>query len=394
MVDFVYPNKVTLVMGKGRRKGIGELIKPYGKRVLFVHYGENIMRTIGVYDDVIGSLRDNGLDYLELGGVQPNPRKDLVNEGIELAKAKQIDFILAVGGGSVIDTAKAISIGCFYDGDVWDIFSQFLPAEGSIPVGVLLTIPASGSESSMGAVLSNEETNEKILYGDPHLYPVFSVIDPELFCTLPDRQLAYGVSDMMSHAMERYFTSVTKTDLSDGMAETIMRSIMRCARRLKRDKSDVDNWGELALAANLAHNGLLGLGRIPDWSVHNIEHELSGIYDVPHGAGIAVLTPAWMRYVYKQHLPVFVQFAVRVMGIETGLRDQETVALQGIEALEEFFHAMGLPAKMSDLGLSDDSAFAEIALKAVSTPMATGNKLGNLQKLGQTDIEDIFRLAQ
>ena len=300
--------------------------------------------------------------------------------------------VLAVGGGSVIDSAKAIAMGVCNDGDVWDFFATGKPIEAALPVATILTLPATGSEASDGTVVTNEEAQLKLPYGDIILRPVFSIMNPELYFTLPENQIANGVCDMMSHIMERYFTNTTHTDVTDGLCESVLRTIMNNARILKRDHTNYDAWAEVALAGTVAHNGLLGLGREEDWGCHNMEHELSAIYDVAHGAGLAVVTPAWMRHIYKEHLSIFVQFAVNVMGVTGGLRDLDAVALEGIRRLQAFFTEMGQPSSLAGLGI-DGQNLAQMAYKATHWPDGSGKPLGGLKKLSEQDALAIYQLA-
>lgn len=392
MLNFDYQNKTRIIFGKDTHKNIGELVKPYAKKVLF-HFGGQSIKNTGVYDEVVKSLKENNVEYVELGGVKPNPRVSLVREGIEICRKENVDFILAVGGGSVIDSAKAIAIGIDYEGDVWDFFEKGITIEKALPIATILTIPAAGSESSTGTVVTNEERELKLSCGAPILRPVLSVINPKLYFTLPKNQVANGVSDMMSHIMERYFTNTTNTELIDGLCESTLKTIMRNGLILNKDNKNYDAWAEIALAGNIAHNGLLGLGREDDWASHDIEHELSAIYDVAHGAGLSVITPAWMKYVYKENIDMFVQFAMNVMGVEGNLRNRENIVLEGINRLEEFYKKMELPTTLEELGISDDSL--EIMAKK-ATNYVTRNEipLGSFKKLKWEDVLEIYKLAK
>ncbi|MGL6186300.1 MAG: iron-containing alcohol dehydrogenase, partial [Clostridium chrysemydis] len=276
MLNFDYQNRTRIIFGKNEHRNIGKLIKPYANKVLF-HFGGQSIKKSGVYEDVINSLLENQIDFVELGGVKPNPRLSLVNEGIELCRKEKVDFILAVGGGSVIDSAKAIAIGVPYNGDVWDFYFKDIEIKEAIPVATILTIPAAGSESSTGTVITNEEKQLKLSCGCELLRPLLSIINPELYFTLPKNQIANGISDMMSHIMERYFTNTPNTDLIDGLCESTLKTIMRNGSIIINDNKNYDAWAEIALSGNIAHNGLLGLGREQDWASHKIEHELSAI---------------------------------------------------------------------------------------------------------------------
>lgn len=392
MLNFNYYNKTRIIFGKDTHKEVGQHLKPYAEKVL-LHYGGKSIKSNGVYNDVVKSLQSNGIEFVELSGVKPNPRVSLVREGIELCKKENVDFILAVGGGSVIDSSKAIAIGVKSKNDVWDFFEKDLEIKSALPLATILTIPAAGSESSTGTVITNEEKQLKLSCGAEFLRPEFSIINPEIYYSLPKNQISNGVCDMMSHIMERYFTNTLHTDLTDGLCETTLKTIMKNGLILKEDNRNYNAWAEIAFAGNIAHNGLLGLGREQDWASHQIEHELSAIYDVAHGAGLAVVTIAWMKYVYKTNLPMFVQFAVNVMGVEGSFRDEESIALEGINRLKEFFIKMRLPVTLGELGI-DESNLEIMAKKATNFNNGEEVKLGGLKKLGWEDVLAIYKLAK
>lgn len=388
MLNFIYDNKTTLVFGKGTQHEAGKLLKPFGKKVL-LHYGGGSIKRSGLYDAVTASLKAAGVEYRELGGVQPNPTLPLVHEGIRLCREYGLGMVLAVGGGSVIDSAKAIALGVPYGGDVWELYlSKGRPEVEPLPVATVLTIPAAGSESSPNTVITNEETKRKLGYGNPQLRPVFSIINPELFFTLPRRQMANGASDMMSHIFERYFTRTLHTDLSDGLCEATLRTIMRNARLLNGNLHDYDAWAEIAFSGNIAHNNLLGVGREQDWACHAMEHELSALYHVDHGAGLAVVTPAWMKYVSPKYRNMFVQFAVNVMGVEGSYREPDSIIREGIARLEGFYKELGLPTTMEELGIRPED-FPLMAEQAISVR----GPIGGLERLDAGDVRNIYRLA-
>lgn len=393
MMNFDFYAPTRIVFGKDTEKGIGSILKPRARKVL-LHYGSGSIKKSGLYDTVASSLKQSGIDFIELGGVQPNPRLSLARQGVALCRQEGVDLILAVGGGSVIDSAKAIAMGTYYDGDVWDIYEQFKFIEKALPVATILTIPATGSESSNNTVLSDESKQLKLGYGHPLLHPVVSVINPELFFTLPPNQIANGVADMMSHVFERYFTTTVHTDLTDGLCEVTLKTIMKNGPAALSDPHNYDAWAELGFVGTVAHNGLVGMGRMQDWACHGMEHELSAIYDVAHGAGLAALTPAWMRYVYRDNINMFVQFAVNVMGLGDSYREPEALVLKAIDRLQEFFHRMGLATALSGLGIGDDK-FELMAKKA--TRLAYGGPefpLGGFKKLQWQDILAIYRQAK
>ncbi len=387
--DFYAPARI--LFGKGFEKQVGELLKPHAKKVL-LHYGGGSIKKSGLYDTVTASLNSAGVAYAELGGVQPNPRLALVHEGIALCKQEGVDLILAVGGGSVIDSAKAIAMGVYYDGDIWDVYENGTPIERALPVATVLTIPAAGSESSGDTVITNEEKQLKYGYGSPKLRPLLSVMNPELFFTLPKEQLGFGVADIMSHVFERYFTNTTHTDLTDGLCETVLKTVIKNAPLALDDPQNYEAWCEIGFGGTVAHNGLVGMGRAQDWACHNMEHELSAIYDVAHGAGLAVLTPAWMRYVYKDNVPMFVQFASNVMGVEGGFRNPEAMILEGIDRLCVFFRRMGLPVTLSELGIGGDK-LELMAKKATGAAFGDEAPIGGLKKLLWQDVLAIYKLA-
>lgn len=390
MLNFIYDNKTELIFGKGTQHEVGKLLKPFGKKVL-LHYGGGSIKRSGLYDAVTASLNAAGVEYMELGGVQPNPTLPPVYEGIRLCREHGLGIVLAVGGGSVIDSAKAIALGVPHDGDVWELYlSKKQPDVDPLPVATVLTIPAAGSESSPNTVITNEETRRKLGYGTPRLHPVFSIVNPELFFTLPFHQMLNGVSDMMSHIFERYFTRTLHTDLSDGLCEATLRTIMKNARILGSGgmNRNYDAWAEIAFSGNIAHNNLLGVGREQDWACHAMEHELSALYHVDHGAGLAVITPAWMKYVSPKHPEIFMQFAVNVMGVEGSYREPESIIREGISRLEHFYRDMGLPVTMEELEIRPED-FPLMSEQAISVR----GLIGNLERLDAGDVQAIYRLA-
>lgn len=389
MLNFDFYSPARILFGKGEENRIGELLKPHATKVL-LHYGGGSIKRSGLYDRVTASLQKSGVAYVELGGVQPNPRLALVHEGIALCKREHVDLILAVGGGSAIDSAKAIAMGFYYDGDIWDVYEGNLTVEKALPVATVLTIPAAGSESSGDTVITNEAKALKIGYGSPRLRPLLSVMNPELFFTLPQEQLAYGVADMMSHVFERYFTNTTHTDLTDGLCEVTLKTLMKNATIAKENMADYDAWSELGFGGTVAHNGLVGMGREQDWACHMMEHELSAIYDVPHGAGLAVLTPGWMNYVHQQNPNMFVQFAVNVMGVQGSYRDPEAIIQEGIARLRTFYRRMGLPSTLQELGIGEDR-LEEMAKKATGIAFGTEYPIGGFKKLTWQDVLNIYR---
>ncbi|MDR1688398.1 MAG: iron-containing alcohol dehydrogenase [Clostridiales bacterium] len=392
MYNFDFSNRTRVIFGKGEQKRVGELLKPLAKKVLF-HYGGSSIKKSGLYDEVITSLKENGVDFVELAGAQPNPRVPLVRSGIELIKKENVDFILAVGGGSTIDSAKAMSMGIYYEGDVWEIYEKSIMVTKTMPVATILTIPAAGSETSNSSVISNEENGMKRGCNNNLTRPVFSIINPEFFFTLPKNQIANGVADMMSHIFERYFTDTPDTDLIDGMCESVLRTIMKNAVKVYDNPQDYDAWCQVGFGGTVAHNDLLGVGRGQEWACHGMEHELSAKNDVAHGAGLAVLTPAWMKYVYKDNLNMFVQFAKNVMGVEGGLRDPEAFVLDAITKLSDFYKRIGLAQTLTDIGIYEKD-FEEMAKRATRAFYGNESPLGGVKKLKWQDVVEIFKIAK
>jgi alcohol dehydrogenase YqhD (iron-dependent ADH family) len=389
MVNFDYQNPTRIIFGKGAENDVGKYAASFGKKVL-LHYGGGSIKKTGLYDKVTASLKAAGLEVRELPGVKPNPRLSLVREGIKICREENIDLILAVGGGSVIDSAKAIGTGTVYDGDVWDFYSGKAEPKASKPVAVVLTIPAAGSESSPGTVITNEDGGYKRAYNSNHSFPAFSILNPELAFTLPEYQIACGTADIFAHMIERYFTNAKNVDLTDKLLEGAMRNIIQHAPRLLDNSNDYDTWAEVMWTGTVAHNNMLDTGRIGDWASHDIEHELSGMFDLAHGAGLAIIIPGWMKYVYKHDLNRFVQFAAQVWFVEPDYNNPERTALEGIYRLEAHFKRMGMAVRLSEVDITRDS-FEEMADKATSGDTKT---LGNFVKLDKKAILEIFKNAE
>jgi len=387
MLDFTFHNATKIVFGRDTEKQVGQEISRYGKKVL-LHYGGGSIKKTGLYDRVVKSLKESGVEIFELGGVKPNPRLSLVKEGIELCRKNGIDAILAVGGGSVIDSAKAIGIGVPYEGDVWDFYSKGKKVEEMLPLGVVLTIPAAGSESSGGSVITNEDGWYKRATNSVNMRAKFAIMNPELTFTLPNYQTAVGAVDIMSHVMERYFTNVKNVDFTDRLCEATLRTMIRNTPIALREPENYDARAEIMWAGTIAHNDLLSTGRIGDWATHGIEHELSAIYDIAHGGGLAIMWAPWMTYVYKHDIERFAQFAYRVWDVEPNFRNPEKAALEGIKRLKEFFASLGIPVTLTEAGIPDDK-FDEMAKKATED-----GPLGQFVKLYKDDVKKIYELAK
>ncbi|NCB01230.1 MAG: iron-containing alcohol dehydrogenase [Spirochaetia bacterium] len=390
MLNFSYYNPTRIIFGKDSISKVGTEIKKHGSKVL-LHYGGGSIKKNGVYTQVIASLKESQVEYVELSGVVPNPHLSLVREGIDLCKTEKVDFILAVGGGSVIDSAKAIAFGSLLtDTDVWEDYYMKGDCEitEALSVGVVLTIPAAGSESSTGSVITNEKAYLKRAVNSEALIPLFAVMDPETNYSLPDYQTACGASDILSHLQERYFTNEKHNDLSDRLLESAMRNIISYAPLSLKHPTDYRYRSELMWTGTIAHNNLLDRGRVGDWASHDIEHELSGMYDIAHGAGLSIVFPAWMRYVYHHDIDRFVQYAIRVWDISLTLDDKDAIVEAAIDRLEAFYRSIGLPVHLGDAGIGPEK------IKKMSANAMIGrNSIGNFVTLDSSDIEKIFRLA-
>ncbi len=386
MENFTFVNPTRIIFGKSTEDGVGTEIKPFSSRVL-MHYGKESIRKSGLFDRICRALDKEGIQHVELGGVSPNPRLSLVREGIKICREKKLDFILAVGGGSVIDSAKAIAAGVPYAGDVWDFYMRKATIAAMLPVGVVLTIPAAGSESSNGSVITNEEGSLKKDAGSELMRPRFAIMNPELTFTLPPYQTACGAADIRAHVMERYFTNARAVEFTDRLCEATLKTIIDHTPRVLADPQNYNSRAEIMWAGTIAHNDLLSTGRVGDWGSHMIEHELSAIYDVAHGAGLAVVFPAWMKRVYTHDVARFAQFAGRVWNVDYNFEDPTRTALEGIRRLEVFFHQIGLPVTLQELGVRDDR-FSEMARKCTER-----GPVGNFVKLGRNEVVEVYKLA-
>lgn len=386
MLDFQYCCPTHIVFGRNAEAALTEQAHRLGGTIL-LHYGQGSIKKSGLYERVKTCLNQAGVKIVELGGVKPNPALELVREGIRLCRESGVSGILAVGGGSAIDSAKGIAAGVPYSGDVWDFYTDKAAPKEALPVGVILTIPAAGSEASPGTVVTDEAVKAKFYCNSDKLRPVFALLNPELTFTLPPYQTAAGIVDMFTHVMERYFTNTPNVDLSDRLCEAVLSSVIKNAPIVLANPNDYDARAEIMWAGTLAHTDLVGKGRQDDWASHNIEHELSAQYDVTHGAGLAVIFPAWMKYVMKTNIQRFVQFAVRVWNVDYTAGEEEAAALEGIRRQEAFYTSIGMPIRLSDMGISDNR-YEEMAKQA----MRYGS-LGGLKKLTIEDVVAIYRLA-
>lgn len=389
MNNFVFYSPTEFVFGKDTEGQVGALSQKYGARKVMIVYGGGSAQRSGLLDRVKVSLDKAGLSWCELGGVQPNPTDGKVYQGIELAKKENIDLLLAVGGGSVIDTAKAIAAGVPYSGDFWDFFKGKAKVEAALKVAVVLTIPAAGSEGSGNAVITKEATLQKLGIKVPGLLrPVFSIMNPELTYTLPPFQTACGAADMMAHIMERYFSNTPDVELTDRISEGVLKAIIEEAPKAMKNPQDYGARANLMWAGMVAHNDTCGVGREEDWSSHALEHEVSAVYGVAHGAGLSVIFPAWLTWMTTHNLPKLVQFAVRVWDVPAE-GNPEAVALEGIRRLRRFFSSLGLPITFRELGIPEP----DIDLLVNNLHRNKGELLGNYVKLTRQDTAEIYRLA-
>jgi len=390
MKNFVFHVPTKFVFGKGVENDVGKLVKEFGGTKVLIHYGGGSAVKSGLIGRVEKSLEEAGLSWVKLGGAKPNPRDTLVYEGIELVKKEKVDFILSVGGGSTIDSGKAIAHGSCYDGDFWDFFCGKAKIEKTMPFGVVLTMSAAGSESSNSCVITQESTLTKRGSRSELNRPLFAVMNPELTMTLPPYQIASGATDILAHIMERYFTCEPEVDLTDRMAEGAMQAVIRAVKIAVKDPTSYDAQAQLMWASTIAHNDTVGVGRVQDFGSHQIEHELSALYDVAHGAGLAVVFPAWMRYHMNKNVMRFAQFAVRVYNCEMDFEHPENTALAGIEAHEAFLRSIGMPVTLKELGAkSEDIPFMANKTKKNNPDGTTGGVF----HMTPDDIEAILRIA-
>ncbi len=389
MYDFTYYTPTKVVFGRGAEKKTAGLIREFGGRKVLIHYGGGSVIRSGLLGRVTEMLTEAGIPFVTLGGAVPNPRLGLVYEGIALCKKENVDFLLAVGGGSAIDSAKAIGYGVANEGDVWDFYDYKRTASGCLPLGVVLTIAATGSEMSDSSVITKEEGLVKRGYSSDFGRPRFAVMDPELTMTLPDYQTSCGCADIMMHTMERYFTNGGNMELTDSLAEGLLRTVMKNAEILVKDPKNYDARAEVMWAGSLSHNGLTGCGNDGgDWMTHKLEHELGGLYDVAHGAGLTAVWGSWARYVYKNCLPRFKRFAVNVMGVEPAGSDEET-ALKGIMALEDFFRRIHMPTNLKELGVN--ATEEDLATMAHKCAVGVDGAKGSAKLLREEDMLAIYR---
>lgn len=385
MNNFNYYNKTRLVFGNNRVSELKTLIN--GRKKILLHYGGGSIKRTGLYDKVVSLIKEAGAEYIDLGGVEPNPKLSMVYKGIEICRKENIDLILAVGGGSSIDSAKAISAGALYDGDVWDFFTKDISPKETLALGVILTLPATGSESSNGTVITKEEGQLKRSFDDDSIRPAFSILDPTLTLTLPDKQTFAGITDIISHILERYFTQTENVDLTDRLCEGTLVSVTENALKLVEDKNDLNARAEVMFAGTIAHCDILGLGRKQDWASHRMGHEMSALYGTTHGVSLSIMFPAWMKYVYKEGIDRFIQFGERVFGLDLKKLNKDEAALKAISAFEDFLHKINMPTSFEEAEISTED-FALMAEKATLS-----GPIGGFKELYREDVEKIYNLA-
>ncbi|GED67619.1 NADH-dependent alcohol dehydrogenase [Brevibacillus reuszeri] len=384
MNPFVYHNPTQLIFGRGQLSMLKEKAEQLGQTVLLVYGGGSIKRS-GLYEKVVSLLQEAGCRVLELSGVEPNPRLSTVKKGIELCRQEGVNWILAVGGGSVIDAAKAVAVGVPYEGDVWDFYTRKALATEALPLGTILTLAATGSEMNRGSVVTNWDTKEK--HGASTTFPAFSILDPENTFSVPRDQTIYGISDIMSHVFEQYFTHTPEVPLQTRFAESILKTVVENADRVLANPDDYDARANILYCGTMALNGTLPVGVETDWATHSIEHAVSAVYDIPHGGGLAIIFPKWMRYVYRENVARFVRFAVEVWNVDPSGKTDDEVALEGIAATEAFFARIGAPTRLADYEI-DDQHLQLMAEKA--TPFGP---IGSFKKLSSEDVAQILRMS-
>ncbi|WP_257349629.1 iron-containing alcohol dehydrogenase [Pseudalkalibacillus decolorationis] len=386
MDSFEFRNPTKLIFGEGKIDSLATEVPQYGKNVLVVYGGGSIKKN-GIYDQVMGQLNKIGATVIELSGVEPNPRLTTVKRGVEHVKKNNVEFLLAVGGGSVIDCTKAIAAGAKYDGDPWDLITKKAEVEEALPFGTVLTLAATGSEMNSGSVITNWETKEKYGWGSPLNFPKFSILDPKNTYSVPKDQTVYGAVDMMSHVLESYFHPATNTPVQERMSEGILSTIIKTTPKVIDDLENYEHRETLLYSGTMALNGVLQMGARGDWAAHNIEHAVSAVYDIPHAGGLAILFPNWMKYNIDSAERKLKQLAVRVFEVDPSGKSDRDLALEGIEQLRTFWASLGAPTRLADYDI-DDSKLDLIADRA----MARG-EFGNFRTLQKEDVLKILRMS-
>lgn len=386
MNPFTFYNPVKIHFGENALDQLPKELAKYGRNILLVYGGGSIKQN-GVYENVISVLEQAGKTVFELAGVEPNPRVETARRGAEICKEENIDLVLAVGGGSVIDCSKLIVAAAKYEGDAWDIVTKKTFVTDALPLGTVLTLAATGSEMNSGSVITNEEREEKLGWGSPEVFPKFSIMNPAYTVSVPKNHTVYGIVDMMSHIFEQYFHNATNTPITDEMCEGILRTIIDTAPKLVEDLENVSLRETILLAGTIGLNGFLSLGSRGDWASHNIEHAVSAIYDIPHAGGLAIIQPQWMRLAVHENPARFARLANKVFGVDSEGKTEEQVAFEGIERLSAFWTSLGAPSRLKDYNI-DESKFDEI----VQHCMLNG-PFGNFKKLHENDVRTILQAA-
>ena len=386
MDNFNFYSPTEFVFGMNRENECGELVKKYGGTKVLIHYGGGSAVRSGLIDRVKASLDAAGIPHVELGGVKPNPHDSLVYKGIEIVRENGIDFILAVGGGSTIDSSKAIAMGVPYKGDFWDFYEGKASAAAALPIGVVQTIAAAGSEGSGDSVITKEDGMLKRGASSEHIRPKFAVQNPALLCTLPAYQTACGITDIMAHVFERYFTNTLEVEITDRLCEAVLLTMVKEGPRAIADPTNYQVRANIMWAGTVAHNGVVGCGRSQDWNSHAIEHELSALYDCAHGAGLAVIMPAWMEYVVDHNVMRFAQMATRVFGCQMNFENPKATALEGIKAFRRFLHSIGMPINFAELGAKEED------IPKMVEKLNPGDGWGFIP-LKAKDVTEIYKIA-
>jgi alcohol dehydrogenase len=384
MQNFTFWNPTKLIFGKGQLEQLKTEIPRYGKKVLVVYGGGSIKRS-GLYDKVMNLLNEINAQVYELPGVEPNPRITTARKGVEICKQEGIDLLLAVGGGSVIDCTKLIAAGAKYDGDAWDLVVKKAAVKDALPFGTVLTLAATGSEMNSGSVITNWETNEKYGWGSPFTFPKFSILDPVHTFSVPRDQTIYGIVDMMSHVLEHYFHLEENTLFQDRMCESLLITVMETAAKLLEDLESYEHRATILYSGTMALNGILNMGYRGDWATHNLEHAVSAVYDIPHGGGLAILFPHWMKHNLNVKPERFKQLAVRVFGVDPEGKSAEEAGLEGIQKLREFWNSIGAPSRLADYNIDDSK------IELMTDRAMVNGEFGNFTKLNREDVITIYR---
>lgn len=386
MNNFSFYNPVRLHFGKGIISELKNELPKYGQNILVVYGGGSIKKS-GLYNEVMSILNELNMNVFELSGVEPNPRVETARKGIDICKTEAIDLVLAVGGGSVIDCSKLIIAGAKTDADAWDIVTMKTQVTEALPLGTILTLAATGSEMNAGSVITNEETKEKYGWGSPAVFPQFSILDPTYTMTVPKNHTVYGMVDIMSHVFEQYFHNATNTPITDEMCEGVLRTVIDVAPKLINDLENYEYRESILLAGTIGLNGFLSIGSIGDWATHDIEHAVSAVYDIPHGGGLAILFPNWMKYNLHVNPSRFAQLATRVFGVSEEGKTTEEIGLEGIERLREFWNSIGAPSRLADYDI-DNSQLDVLVEKALAN-----GPLGVFNQLHEADVRKIFEMS-